>query len=80
MPSLTVPITSNIKMKNSCRKILTRNPLTPPPSKRSIEAELKVKFHLIHSYIYTYIGRGKNLHESFLIFDLYISILKNKFL
>jgi hypothetical protein len=48
MPSLTVPITSNIKMKNSCRRILTRNALTPPPSSsaETIEAEFKVKINL----------------------------------
>lgn len=52
MPSLTVPMNSNIKMKNSCRRILTRNILTPPPpSTGTIEAELKVKFHSIYSYL-----------------------------
>jgi hypothetical protein len=50
MPSLTVPIISNIKMKNSCRRILTRNALTPPPSIGQIETELKVK-----SYFYLFI-------------------------
>jgi hypothetical protein len=54
MPSLTVPIISNIKMKNSCRRILTRNALTPPPSAPpsigQIETELKVK-----SYFYLFI-------------------------
>jgi hypothetical protein len=54
MPSLTGPIISNIKMKNSCRRILTRNALTPPPSAPpsvgQIEAELKVKSYSIYSY------------------------------
>ncbi len=50
MPSLTVPIISNIKMKNSCRRFLTRNALTPPPSIGQIETELKVK-----SYFYLFI-------------------------
>ncbi len=44
MPSLIVPITtSNIKMKNSCRRILTRNIQTPsPPLVEPMETELKV--------------------------------------
>ena len=41
MPSLTVSSNKNIKAKNSCRRILTRN--TPPPSTGISEAESKVK-------------------------------------
>ena len=59
MPSITMPITSNIKMKNSCRRILTRNAQTPPPPPLAgtIETELKVKLNVYLLYWHFFLER-----------------------
>ncbi|CAF0738328.1 unnamed protein product [Adineta steineri] len=44
MPSLTIPMTSNINMTNLCKRTLTHNIVTCPSTPSTIEIELKMPF------------------------------------